>query len=164
MVIKSTIFKETTGYRLREGDVIKLGKVMFKVKELKSDEKQSSRSNKLLNKDKTISEYPANNNLNSNNIEMDIIHNEVKKKKMKMKKVQLPCCRICLMDDNEAENPLINACLCIGSVRFIHLLCLRQWLKSKITSKLFNFLTVHSFKNTFECELCKAPLPGKIII
>lgn len=72
------------------------------------------------------------------------------------------CCKICLCEDNEADNPLINPCLCSGSMKYIHADCLKTWLKSKITTKFFKFLIVHSFKNV-KCELCKAPIPGKLI-
>lgn len=44
-------------------------------------------------------------------------------------------------------------------MKYIHADCLRTWLKSKITTKSFKFLIVHSFKNV-KCEICKAPIPG----
>ena len=40
-------------------------------------------------------------------------------------------CRICLDEDEGGSNPFITPCKCIGSVRFIHLDCLREWLKNK---------------------------------
>ena len=40
-------------------------------------------------------------------------------------------CRICLEEAEELRNPLITPCKCIGSVRFIHMNCLREWLVSK---------------------------------
>lgn len=40
-------------------------------------------------------------------------------------------CRICLEDSEEDENPLISPCKCDGSMKFIHLKCLREWLDSK---------------------------------
>jgi hypothetical protein len=180
IVIKSTMFKN--GYRLREGDVIKLGKVMFKVRELKSDDKKNNGTileNKILRKEKTFAEgnnnviemniLPGGQNLgNQNNfshkyqnINQNSQKNNLDPTIKKRKGNNNPQCRICLMDDNEPENPLINPCHCTGSVRFIHLLCIRQWLKSKIVSKNFNFLSVHSYKN-LECELCKTPFPERI--
>ena len=45
-------------------------------------------------------------------------------------------------------------------MKYIHADCLRTWLKWKITTKQYKFLTVFSLKNV-ECELCKAPIPCK---
>lgn len=149
--------KDNPGYKLREGDIIKLGKVMFKVREIKIDEKvvkpkKKSTKNIMNIKDKTQAENFENDGVN--------LHDDAKKINVKKKRKNLPICRICLMEDNEEDNPLINPCNCIGSVRFIHILCLRRWLKSKITTKNFNFLIVNSFK-TLECEICKKNIPGK---
>ena len=38
-------------------------------------------------------------------------------------------CRICYGD--EKESPLINACKCSGGLKYVHLFCLRYWIKSK---------------------------------
>lgn len=70
-------------------------------------------------------------------------------------------CRICLGDS--CEDILVSVCKCLGSVKFIHLNCLRRWLISKINLKTFNHLTVYSYKN-LECELCKSTLTDTIKI
>lgn len=148
IVIRNTYFeKENSGYKLREGDIIKLGKVMFKVREVKVDEKLKKSKNEKSNK--------------SSKEILEINNEETKKINVKKKRKNMPICRICLMEDNEEDNPLINPCNCIGSVRFIHILCLRRWLKSKITTKNFNFLMVNSYKS-LECEICKKTMPERI--
>lgn len=44
-------------------------------------------------------------------------------------------CRICLDDEDTttagAENPFITPCGCTGSMRFIHVSCVREWLDGK---------------------------------
>ena len=42
-------------------------------------------------------------------------------------------CRICLEDEEDVENgnPFIVPCKCIGSLKYIHLKCLREWTDSK---------------------------------
>lgn len=141
VVIRNIATKGDLGYQLREGDLIKFGKVMFKIKEISiNSNKQADLDNNTLH-----------NKANEANNELE--------KSSKLKKGVLPACRICLMDDNTNDNPLISPCTCIGSVRFVHLLCLRQWHKSKMNIKTFNVLVVHSFK-MFECEICKTPIPG----
>jgi hypothetical protein len=39
----------------------------------------------------------------------------------------VPVCRICLMEDNDTDNPLITPCKCLGSMGFIHHACLKTW-------------------------------------
>ena len=36
-------------------------------------------------------------------------------------------CRFCLSPFEDADNPLISPCMCIGSVKYVHVNCLRQW-------------------------------------
>lgn len=184
MVIRNTNFKENEGYRLRDGDYMKLGKVIFKVKEIKVDSitkkkntiknqqnnSFNNRKNDLM-KERTIVDFKHQHTSRMDFEQIDKIKNNKNDEnpqenpqenlKEKRKKYILPCCRVCLMDDNEPDNPLVNPCNCIGSVRFIHVDCIKKWLMSKITTKVFNFLIVHSFKN-LECELCKKTLPEKI--
>ena len=44
-------------------------------------------------------------------------------------------CRICLDDEDTSafgsENPFITPCGCTGSMRFIHVKCVREWLDGK---------------------------------
>jgi hypothetical protein len=131
MVIRNTIYKEEA-YKLKQNDIIKFGKIAFMVKELRVD-KHTTESK----------------------VEEDIPEYNFDFKKHSK-------CRICLMEDNEQDNPLIRLpCKCRGSMKSIHLICMQQWLRSKITTKSLNFLTVHSFKN-IECEICKQSIPEKI--
>lgn len=65
-------------------------------------------------------------------------------------------CRICLLPNNkdDSENPLISGCKCKGTMKFIHIECLKLWLKSKIVSKdVSSILKIHSY-DTLKCELC----------
>ena len=40
-------------------------------------------------------------------------------------------CRICLEEEESLKDPLITPCTCIGSIRWIHIDCLKSWLKLK---------------------------------
>lgn len=44
-------------------------------------------------------------------------------------------CRICLGEDDDSDNPLIEPCKCAGSMSSIHIECLRTWLNSKRSFK-----------------------------
>ena len=73
-------------------------------------------------------------------------------------KSELPVCRICLMEDNEVDNPLFAPCKCAGSMRFIHHQCLKTWFANKRVMKQTQIVTTFFWKN-LECELCKTAYP-----
>ena len=75
---------------------------------------------------------------------------------------ELMCCRICLSEQELPEHELISPCKCGGSVRYIGLSCLKEWLHGKRYCKKSR--GVHSFIwKTLECEICKTPLKEKFI-
>jgi hypothetical protein len=163
IVVRNTKFKDDLGYRLREGDKIKLGKIIFKVSELSYEFKNDSVN--YMPRDRSTFYVPMKKNINDesnilNNKNKNCINNEDVSQTGKSAKPKFSSmCRICLMDENEDENPLISPCKCIGSVRFVHLICMRKWLNAKTIVKNIKNMTVYSFKN-FECELCKTRIPG----
>jgi hypothetical protein len=72
-------------------------------------------------------------------------------------------CRVCLLDGSgdDEEDPLIQACSCRGSIRYIHLNCLRHWINGRLSlndpvSGLSRY--TYLFKQ-LTCELCKASYP-----
>ena len=71
------------------------------------------------------------------------------------------CCRICLSEDNEPDNPLFTPCKCAGTMRFIHLNCLQEWLTSKKVTRESSYVKTYYWKN-LECELCKTVFPHTI--
>jgi hypothetical protein len=66
-------------------------------------------------------------------------------------------CRICFSDENEKEDPLISPCKCRGSMMYVHLKCLRQWLSRNENKKIAPHVTSYTWK-AFHCELCKSKL------
>ena len=87
-------------------------------------------------------------------------------KKPKNKKNQV--CRICYGEESDNDNPLISPCLCKGSMKYIHYLCLKNWFNSKIESDI-SLDTEEREKGTItyntrdlSCELCKEKLPDYI--
>ncbi len=74
-------------------------------------------------------------------------------------KYEFSPCKICLQDDiADLNNPMITPCQCSGSMRYIHLNCLRQWIKQRITVTTDANVTAITWK-TLTCELCKTPYP-----
>lgn len=72
-----------------------------------------------------------------NNIVQDIIKNDHEK-----------LCRVCLEGYIESTDQLIAPCKCIGSIKFIHLECLKKSLESMMKTK---------------CEICNEPYYFKLI-
>ena len=90
-----------------------------------------------------------------------IIINHHKIKKLQKNRV----CRICYGEDSSIDNPLIYPCICKGSMKYIHYLCLKNWLNSKVESmeQYSEDNPIISY-NTKEicCELCKTQFPDYI--
>ncbi|CBZ50990.1 forkhead-associated domain-containing protein, related [Neospora caninum Liverpool] len=89
---------------------------------------------------------------------------------------QRPACRICLCeapDEDDAEsrnNPLVAPCRCkeygspnadldAGSMKHVHLQCLRTWMEGRLNIRS-DGTTVGYFLRALDCELCKAPYPA----
>lgn len=70
-------------------------------------------------------------------------------------------CRICLGEDDPSSNELICPCKCDGTMKHIHIACLKEWLNSK--KLVYNGDRVRSFFwKALECELCKTPFEHKM--
>ena len=69
-------------------------------------------------------------------------------------------CRICLSEEGfEEDNPLVFPCKCSGSVKNIHIKCLKQWIRSQTYIRQTQYSTSIIWK-TFECELCHTTFPS----
>ena len=103
------------GYRLCEGDVIRLGRVKFRIKEI-----QGSSNNKSVGNFKLA----------------DILNLRIATEPSEEEGIafKLPC-RICLSEIYVPDNPLISPCKCAGTMKYIHLSCLQMCLKSKINTR-----------------------------
>ena len=68
-------------------------------------------------------------------------------------------CRICLEDEEDVQsgNPFITPCKCMGSMKYIHLKCLREWTDSKKQFLEQDGIVSYYWEN-LNCELCKAAL------
>ena len=104
--------------------------------------------NNYITKSKNQKNIKKNNN-NINNIKNN---NEENKKKF---------CRICFED--ESISPLINPCQCKGDIKYIHLTCLKKWIKTKIFKQTINKekFIIYSYEKIF-CEICKTEIPDLI--
>lgn len=123
------------GCRLIEGDVLKIGRLIYRVKQLCRD-------------GKTPLALP------STAVPMKVEVYEPDGK-------QPLACRICLSDSQSLANPLISPCNCAGTMKFIHIECLQEWLKNRLNLKQSGSAMSY-FWRTLDCELCKADFPTSI--
>ncbi len=151
-----------------EGDVIKVGRVKLKVREIKLennvDESIYNNSKHLPSKmnEKTNYDNEKDNNINKllniNKKDNDVGEEkrELNENQYKYKK-KINLCRICYGDEKDIDSPLIQPCSCSGTMKYIHFACLQKWLKSKVVQKN----TIAYSLKQIECELCKSLIPGK---
>ena len=156
------------GYELSEGDIIKIGRFKIKVRRINLINKIQTKLKEENSKEKSENisiikeEEPNiknNNNKSSNNNKTNI--NNINIIQNERNDIQ---CRICFTND-ESISPLISPCSCTGSSKYIHLLCLQQWLKSKIKLDYKeikeNLISAYKYQPA-QCEICKEYMPDFI--
>ena len=166
-------------YLLTEGEILKIGRIWLYVREIHLNNSNNNSQKKDDDYDDCIS------NNDDDTIEMKNKHSrtyimkKLKKIKVLSNKTTIKTnptpkhkknfiCRICYIEEEDPlNNPLIRPCSCSGSMRYIHLLCLRQWLSSKILVKATTFSPI-DFCTTYtitqiECELCKERFPDTLV-
>jgi len=127
------------GYMLTEGDWLKLGRIVLHVKKMCVSKPYNSDFAELFV-----------DNASSNSVSVSEVGEKV-------------ACRICLDEAQTEEDKLIGPCKCSGSMRLIHISCLRQWLKSKVITRQSG-KTVSYYWNDLTCELCKEPFPSTVVV
>jgi hypothetical protein len=169
-------------YKLNPGEIVKIGRITMRIRDIKFNNQNIKNSlNESITKNKNKEDNNKIKNKKENNItrletsERKINENKngIKKnlKKMtqkdifskleKMKRV----CRICYLEEDESnlENPLVQPCTCTGSVKFIHLECLRKWVSTRSCVKIDTTEECCIFLiKPVECELCKTKFPDFI--
>lgn len=192
-------------YKINIGDIIKIGRITARIKEVKFENKSNEKIINGENNVSIISEGVNNlNNINNFNYNEDYINynkaevqtlrtegahvhivnekilsnnnnnsvNKSYKDKEKDKskiynkddKNKNRICRICYIEEeDEYENPLLQPCICSGSMKFIHFKCLKQWINTKCYSRIeyTEDCEIYLIKQ-IKCELCNSKLPDII--
>ena len=177
---RSKIEKEMNKYQLNPGEIIKIGRITMRIRDIKF---QNNKNNNINNNN---IETENNNNkkiknlettervLNINKIISNNNDNIIRKKNMKKiaqkelfskleKKNRV--CRICYLeeDPNSPDDPLIQPCICSGSMKFIHLTCLRKWVSTRSCVRIDDTPDCKIFLiKPVVCELCKTKFPDFI--
>lgn len=168
LVIRYLNQGNSRGYKIMGGETIKLGRVKFIIKEVRcranEPDNYQNTDDSGLEGDALRFESPRVGNTSGNyNSET---HHEIKFKqgveteeglKTRGEDEDKQVCRICFCEMTEDQNPLISPCKCAGSMKFIHLHCLKTWLTRK-ENKRESETTITYCWRAFECELCKSEL------
>ena len=175
-------------YKINPGEIIKIGRIIMRIRDIIFANKKGNQSlndsygtnyniketqtmktegvYNLTNKDK--------NDLKNNNEKNDLKTTEkviIKKKNKKSQKEiftklekKNKLCRICYMEEEfDDDNPLVQPCICSGSMKYIHLSCLKQWIGTRSCIKIENTEDCSIFLiKPVECELCKTKYPDYI--
>jgi len=131
IIVKSL---ENPGHLMKQGDVLKIGRMVVKVRDLKTE------SSEELNTQESSEE----------DWEMEVPNER-----------EEGSCRLCCSDDNTESNPLIAPCKCSGSVKYIHLQCLQKWLMYRATKRCGENCSTYQWKSA-DCEICKTAYPVKM--
>ena len=183
----SKIGAKMNKYKLTSGDIIKIGRISLRIRDIHFS--QNNSNNNIKNdiftnidkaefnlKDLNTLRTEANINNGSRNYLIKKINFMSHTKSKGGKQISLTknllnkiekknkICRICYMEESDPEdNPLLQPCLCTGSLKYIHLSCLKHWISTRSCEKIDTtaFSIVYIIKQV-ECELCKAKFPDLI--
>lgn len=154
LVLRNLNKKTSQGYYLSEGDQVRLGKALLRVKELKGPNKPRAR---LPIQSKTLFAGGLAGKVVLNKTQDPVVVCSAGAEDLGTN------CRVCLMDDNEENNPLVKPCKCSGSMGLVHVECLQKWFSTKVATREFSNATSYSWKS-LRCELCKFDYPEKVAV
>jgi len=134
---------------VQQGDILKVGRVKFAVKEIKYKDSMDivTKNDDMFSMDEEFEEYEEVESVMK--IDEGVVHEDEQKR-----------CRFCWLSEVDESNPLFTSCKCSGSVGFIHFGCLRNWLDIKKQMKQSVNFSSYYWKS-FECEICKKAYPCK---
>ena len=143
--LKASDGKNQRGYNLNPGDILKLGRIEYRVIETQVGTNNLS-VKKVSETYKDESFYDA---------DTQVLPNY---------DTQITC-RYCLEEDcaakGSAENLVLFPCKCMGASNGVHFFCLKTWIQHKIVSRSNNSTATYQWKK-LECEVCKHSLPRMI--
>ena len=151
-------------YNIKEGDIIKVGRIIIRIKTIKFSKKNSSSKNvNKTDKNKNNDNKSINTNFSQNLKEIESPRKKTNKIKENKEPKNNKLCRICYGDEESPDNPLVQPCICSGSMKYIHLNCLKTWISTSVNIKLESteYCNIYTYKPA-ECELCKTTFPDFI--
>jgi hypothetical protein len=152
---------EHRGYRLAEGDILRLGRAVLRVSELKVSgtedlPKGIVPSSRLMDGNLITdpqSEYVTDTGIVTTLAESE---NEVNGEFQTASQ-----CRVCYRDTYTMENPLVSICKCAGSLKFLHINCIKSWIDSRMQIREKGPVRTYEWKK-LECEICHSEYPVRV--
>ena len=109
--------REQRGYELKLGDIIKFGRLEYIVREYRDQNETKAHGT----------------------MRIDFEQHEARCDNPE------GTCKVCLGDEQTEDNFLLSPCKCKGSCELIHLLCLKQWIQSKILKETQGIVDSYNF-------------------
>ena len=168
-----TVIPQDNYSTIKEGDIIKLGRLRLKFDKIIFNNK-NSRNDK--NENNLITSLASNNLINtmhisSSNDYFNIINNnyseEITKNNLfiednkEKETVEKICCRLCYQEESTVFDPLLCPCKCKGSMKYIHFSCLKKSIMQKIQIRNEKSFDLYFFKS-YNCEICLETYPKYI--
>ena len=152
-------------YKINQGDIIRIGRITTRIKNIyfsgaSNNINIGNTSNLIEVQEQSKNKLSTNAVTESNNSN---IKKSLKKNNSKGNNKINKICRICYMEEDDESNPLVQPCICSGSMKYIHLNCLKHWINTRSFDKIeSNELCSIYIIKPVECELCKTKFPDFI--
>ena len=153
---------------IEEGDIIKVGRIRMKFDRISFKSKDKTLY-EVINKNMIDNNLIINSKDNNDTISVNklmassTIVNQSSARNTDINNVNnKPYCRLCYQSESTITDPLISPCNCSGSMKYIHLTCLKNSIKLKYHKKSEQHYDMFLFQN-YSCEICLTMYPKYII-
>jgi hypothetical protein len=178
---KQNMISKSNKYKLHNGDIVRFGKVVFKATIVRKNSERDAdilecekyydivdknhlpiRQAEVWQSSKTVAEMsPIKNKLTTkvaqDKLRVDDISPNSWSDNLSSKEDDEPAertCRICYCQEEDMiVNPLIEPCICSGSVKYIHLSCIKSWINEQLTQDIEPDVKSYCWER-IKCELC----------
>lgn len=182
---KQTQIVKNGAYKLHNGDIVRFGRVVFKLTIVQNNHKgkkpECEELFDLVDKQIPTNRHPMNwestktvmpdNNFPAQPKKSTFTAKDGRKRKGSVSEGSVvseesekdgetvkneKSCRICYgEEEDEIEDPLIEPCNCTGSVSYIHLSCAKAWINEELTQDITNDVKSYCWER-ISCELCNS--------
>ena len=153
---------------INEGDIIKIGRIRMKFDKISFKSQDKSLYDlvykNILNNSQTINSKENNETISANRfLYSSLLNNQSSARNTEFNgNNNKPNCRLCYQTESTISDPLISPCNCNGSMKYIHLSCLKNSIKLKYHKKSEMYYDMFIFQN-YSCEICLSMYPKYII-
>ena len=155
---------------IKEGDIIKLGRLRLKFDKINFSKNGKNENNNLITSRASNTMINTMHMTSSNDLFININNNfseeitknnlfiENEKDKESTEKIY---CRLCYQEESTILDPLLCPCKCKGSMKYIHFSCLKKSIMQKIQIRNEKYFDLYFFKS-YNCEICLETYPKYI--